>query len=115
MKFTDKLKLVRKANNLTQAEFASSIGISRGNLANIELGNVSPTPMFINCVALMYGIDKEWLLDDTNSDLGALNKSTNLVNKIMEKYDLLDDKYKKFIENQINQFLQLQESEPDED
>ncbi|NFR74510.1 helix-turn-helix transcriptional regulator, partial [Clostridium botulinum] len=35
MKFPEKLKLIRKANNLTQADFANSIGISRGNLANI--------------------------------------------------------------------------------
>ena len=38
MNFTDKLKLIRKTNEMTQAEFAESIGISRGNLANIERG-----------------------------------------------------------------------------
>lgn len=108
MKIFEKLKLIRKANNLTQAEFANSIGISRGNLANIELGNVEPTQLFINCVSLMYNVDKNWLLDDTNSDLSPLNGSTNILTLITDKYDRLDDKYKKFVENQINQLLEMQ-------
>lgn len=111
MNFQEKLKLIRKTNNLTQAEFANSIGISRGNLANIELGKVEPTQVFINCVSLMYNINKNWLLDDSNSDLSALNGSTNILSLIMDKYEHLDDKYKKFVENQINQLLELQNKE----
>ncbi|RPF42072.1 transcriptional regulator with XRE-family HTH domain [Hydrogenoanaerobacterium saccharovorans] len=108
MTFSEKLKLIRKANNLTQADFANYIGISRGNLANIELGNVQPTQVFINCVSLMFNIDKNWLLDDNNNDLSALNGSTNMLSLIMEKYEQLDDKYKKFVETQINQLLEMQ-------
>lgn len=108
MTFSEKLKLIRKSNNLTQAEFASSIGVSRANLANIELGNVSPTPVFINCVSLMYNVDKHWLVDDNNNDLSPLNASTNMLTLIMDKYEQLDSKYKKFVENQINQLLELQ-------
>jgi len=111
MKFPDKLKLLRKANNMTQADFANTIGISRGNLANIELGNVSPTPLFINCVSLMYHVDKNWLLNDSNDDLSALNGSTNMLTLIMDKYEQLDNSYKKFVENQINQLLELQGNE----
>ncbi len=113
MKFSEKLRLVRTSNNLTQAEFAKSIGISRANLANIELGNVLPTPMFINCVSLMYNIDKYWLTDESNDDLSPLNSSKNMVTLIMNKYEQLDNKYKKFVENQINQLLELQKKDTD--
>lgn len=108
MLFSDKIKLLRKKNNLTQAEFANSIGISRANLSGLELGKVTPTPVLINCISLMYHIDKEWLIDDTNDDLSYLNGSGNLLNMIMDKYEQLDDDYKKFVENQINQLLELQ-------
>jgi transcriptional regulator with XRE-family HTH domain len=108
MNTSEKIKLIRKANNLTQAEFANSIGISRGNLANIERGNVVATPIFINCVSLLYNIDKNWLIDDTNDDLSFLNSSVNMQTLITEKYEQLDDKYKKFVENQINQLLDIQ-------
>ncbi len=43
MTFANKLKLIRKTNNLTQTAFAESIGISRENLSGFELGKVSPT------------------------------------------------------------------------
>ena len=108
MKINEKIKLIRKANNLTQEEFAKAIGCSRGNVANIELGNVAPTPMFINCVSLMYCINKNWLLDDSNNDLSVLNGSNDLASIISSKYEALNDDYKKFVENQINQLLELQ-------
>jgi transcriptional regulator with XRE-family HTH domain len=112
--FTDKLKLIRKTNEMTQAEFAESIGISRGNLANIERGIVKPTQIFINCVSLMYHVDKNWLLDDNNDDLSSLNGNANIPSLITDKYNQLDDDYKKFIENQINELLKMQNptSEP---
>lgn len=111
MTFADKLKLIRKANNLTQAEFADSIGISRGNLSGLELGKVTPTSLFINCVSLTYHIDKNWLVDDSNDDLSALNGVTNMASLIAEKYEQLDNKYKKFVENQILQLLEMQKDE----
>ena len=108
MNIPEKIKLIRKINNLTQADFAHTIGISRGNLANIELGKVEPTQIFINCVALMYNIDKKWITDDSNSDLSALNGSTNLLSLIAEKYEQLDDNFKSFIDNQIKDLLEMQ-------
>lgn len=108
VKFADKLKLIRKANNLTQAAFANSIGISRGNLSGLELGKVKPTPVLINCVALMYNIDKNWLMDDKNDDLSALNSATNMTSSIMAKYEQLDDKYKEFVNEQIIKLVELQ-------
>lgn len=113
MELCVKLKLLRKSHNMTQADFANSIGISRGNLANIELGKVAPTALFINCVSLMYHVDKNWLTDENNNDLSALNDSTNMLSLIMSKYEQLDDNFKKFVENQINQLLELQVKEHD--
>ncbi len=111
MTFATKLKHLRKAHNMTQAEFAAAIGISRGNLANIELGNVSPTPLFINCVSLMFHINHEWLVDDTQDDLSVLLTSANMRYMILSKYDKLDANYRKFVEDQITKLLELQNAE----
>ena len=108
MKFYEKLRLIRRANNLTQEEFARSLGISRGNLSGLELGKVEPTQLFINCVSLMYNIDKNWLTDESNNDLSALNGSSGLIYQIMEQYEKLSDPYKKFVENQIKELLEMQ-------
>ncbi|MEE0681478.1 MAG: helix-turn-helix domain-containing protein [Candidatus Gastranaerophilaceae bacterium] len=110
----DKIKLLRRANNMTQADFAKALGISRGNLANIEIGKVSPTPLLINCISLMCNVSKDWLIDDNNEDLSELNGSVNMLSLIISKYEKLDDNYKKFVENQINQLLDIQNSEDQE-
>lgn len=109
MQIAEKIRLLRKANNLTQAAFAESIGISRGNLANIELGKVQPTPVFINCVSLMYNVERAWLTDDEKDDLSVLNGSAGMLARLIEKYEMLDDAYKKFVENQISQLLEMQD------
>lgn len=109
MTIFEKLKLVRTSSQMTQEQFAKAIGISRGNLANIELGKVLPTPLFINCVCLMFDVSKEWLTDDNNNDINALNQSTNSVNLILSQYEKLDDKYKEFVATQISQLLELQD------
>lgn len=95
-------------SDLTQAEFAKTLGISRGNLSGIELGRIKPTQLVINCVALAYNIDRKWLMDDANEDLNALNGSVNMIALLMDKYNQLDDKYKKFVENQIEALVKLQ-------
>ncbi len=107
----EKIKLIRKTNNLTQSEFADSIGISRGNLANIELGKVIPTQLLVNCISLTYNIDKNWLLDNNNNDLSYLNSQSDVVSEIVKIYEKLDDKHKKFLEQQIIQLLELQNNE----
>ncbi|TCZ71447.1 XRE family transcriptional regulator [Paenibacillus albiflavus] len=38
-----RIKCVRKENNLNQTQFAKSIGISQGNLSEIEMGNINPS------------------------------------------------------------------------
>lgn len=110
MKFSEKLRWIRKANNMTQADFAAALGISRGNLANIELGKVAPTALFINCVALMYNVEKEWLENDDDDDLSALEGSA-LIPQILSRYKRLNQNYRLFLEKQILELLELQEKE----
>ena len=110
MDVSEKIKLVRKHNNLTQEKFANSIGTSRANLANIELGNVEPTQIFLNVVSLKYNIDKSWLEDENNSDIAELTQTNEVLKLIIEKYNLLDDKYKIFVDEQINSLLKIQDS-----
>lgn len=111
MTFSEKLKLIRKTYNLTQAEFAHNIGISRVNLVNIEKGRVNPTPLLINCISFAYNIEKEWLQDDTVMEttiIPTANKD-DTIDKIMFYYEQLNDEYKKFVLKQIKQLIELQQ------
>ena len=111
MKISEKLKIIRKVNGLTQQEFASRLGISRSNLSSIEQGVVNPTDLFINCVCLMFEVDKNWLVNENINDLSGIQNSNDLKYLIANKYDQLNDIYKKFIEKQINELLLIQEKE----
>ena len=113
MSFAKKIKLIRNANNLTQEQFAKSIGISRSNMANLEVSKVTPTQLLINCICLTYNVDKEWLTNDTDNDTDLINLKSKkqFQNLIIEKYEQLDDVYKKFIENQIKDLLKIQNNE----
>jgi transcriptional regulator with XRE-family HTH domain len=114
VKFPEKLKLIRRANNQTQEKFAQLLGISRGFLSGLELGKVQPSQLLINCVSLMFNIDRNWLMNDSDNDLSAINGSSGLIYQIMEQYEKLNGPYKKFVENQIKQLLEIQNSDQTE-
>ncbi|WP_081418722.1 helix-turn-helix transcriptional regulator [Paenibacillus sp. Leaf72] len=38
-----RIKCIRKENNQNQSQFAKAIGISQGNLSEIEMGNSNPS------------------------------------------------------------------------
>lgn len=107
MNFGRKLKYIRQDNNLTQSELASIIGISRSNVANLELSKVRPSSLLINCISLKFNIDIDWLTnDDDNENIGIIPKS--IKSEIIENYNKLDNDYKVFIENQIVELLKIQ-------
>lgn len=108
MNFSEKLKLVRKSNDLTQEEFAKTLGVSRGNIANMESGTSKPTQLLINCISMLYNIDKNWLADDSNSSLSGLKTKKNDTELIEKKYSELNDEYKKFVEKTIENLLSIQ-------
>lgn len=107
MTFAEKLKYVRKANHLTQTELAEALGISRSNLANIELGNVTPTALFINCLSLTLNVDKEYLM---NEDIESIEipVSRITVSKVLEQYELLTPEYQQVVDVLVQQLIKLQ-------
>lgn len=115
MTFGDKLKLVRQSRGLTQNQFADKVGTSRANISRMEAGDVAPTRIMINCIALTFCVDKNWLTDDNNDSLSGLDSSDAMAKEIGEKYIQLSDGFKELISDQIEKMLQLQEAEKSED
>lgn len=61
-----RMKYFRKIvlNNMTQEDFGHKIGLSKGNISNIEIGRVAITDRVINdiCSCEEFNINREWLL-----------------------------------------------------
>lgn len=57
---------VRKRNNFTQTQFSELIGISQGNLSEIELGNSKPSADTLISISVNFNVDLNWLLLGSN-------------------------------------------------
>jgi transcriptional regulator with XRE-family HTH domain len=86
------IRRLRKLNNLNQVEFSGKIGISQGNLSEIEQGNCNPS--FDTLLAIkkqfMCSIDDLMILEN---DLFKSNNSSVLTEgeiSMISNYRLLD-------------------------
>lgn len=57
----ERIKKVRKANGLTQQEFADRLNIGRGTLANYEVGRNEPIDAIITLICKEFNVNDTWL------------------------------------------------------
>lgn len=57
----DRIKALRKALNLTQAEFAERTGIKQNTVATYEMGRNPPTDTVITLIVREFGVNETWL------------------------------------------------------
>lgn len=112
MKINEKIKALRLKEKMTQQELAVSLGVTRGYITNIESGKVKPTELMINCIALMYKIDKEWFLNDECVNMDVLKDPSERA--IVENYKKLTGEYKRIAEKHMEMLLALQEEKTSE-
>ena len=62
--FGDRLRKIRRVNNLTQDEFADALGVNKKSLAAWELDSWLPRGIvaFAKRIHLAYGTPVEWIL-----------------------------------------------------
>ncbi|MOA29133.1 Antitoxin PezA [compost metagenome] len=58
----EKIKAFRKLHNLSQVEFSTALGISQGNLSEIEKGSSKPSADTLIALRIKYAFDLNWLL-----------------------------------------------------
>ena len=57
----ERIKELRKHLNLTQQRFADAIGLKRNSVAQIELGDRSPSNSVINNICKTFDVNEVWL------------------------------------------------------
>lgn len=77
----DRIKQIRKSNNLTQQEFASRLGVSRSGVASYESGEREPISAVIALICREFAINEDWLRYGT----GPMNRPVNR-NKEIENF-----------------------------
>ena len=63
MNFGEKVKYLRKSQNMTQQELANELNINRNNLSRIETEKSEPNATLIKSISNLFGISVSSLLD----------------------------------------------------
>lgn len=100
MDTVDKLKYLRKSNNLTQEDVAKKIGTTGSNYSQYESKEQTFTIEHIKKLATLYGVTISYLLDDNNDkeillskeELNKLIEAKNVIEKIEKSYSPKYDK-----------------------
>lgn len=67
MNIGERVKEVRKALNLTQEEFAGELGVTRGAIAKIEIGNRNLTKQMAKAISHEYDVSYIWLTEGSGN------------------------------------------------
>ena len=90
-----RIKLLRKHLNMTQQEFADSLSVKRGAIANYEVGRNEPTDSVIALICREFNVNEEWLRTGEGDMFRKRTKNQEILafaNEIMED---VDDSFKK--------------------
>lgn len=61
----ERIKTIRKMNNIKQKEFAERVSVSASYISKVESGKEVPTEMLLKLIALDFKVSLEWLRDGT--------------------------------------------------
>lgn len=110
--FGQKIKELRKSHQLTQAELASSIGISRPALSLYEAERREPDIDLLNKLAIFFNVSVDYIIGDFNdrndikkdATLHLNGKEYNLINTFrklsIDNQDILIGEAKKLLKEQ---------------
>lgn len=117
----ERLRLIRRHFNLTQARLAESLGVSTSAVSNWE-ADVQEVPVRrLNDISRIYGVDYEWLRTGTGEPFHTKNSATGqtpfeyatnigcdpIIAKLFESICLMSDSDKKELTRLIKQILNI--------
>lgn len=121
----DRIKEIRKYSKLTQVEFGEKIGVKGNTVTGYETGLRNPTDAVLRSICREFRVNETWLrtgegemfqelpledevaaavsnvLDDINCD----NSVYTLIKELLLKYDRLDPKSKKVIDEYADDII----------
>ncbi len=132
MTVNERIKEIRKSNELTMEKFGEYIGVTKAAISKIEKGERGVTDQMIKSICREFGYREEWLRDgiepkqppkleeDELSEyiedlLSTENSTYTLVKSILKTYNKLDDKSKQVINNTIDELIAEMKKETDTD
>lgn len=95
----ERIRELRKANGLSQSEFAESLGVTLGVVYNMEKNRIAKwdtkTPL-LNLMCDKYGCRREWLIDGEGEMMQDLSREQEIIKVVSEMF-AGDDSFKQDI------------------
>lgn len=86
----ERLKDARKSKGLSQEALASSVGVSRGVIQNLEYNRAEPQPIVIKAICNTLNINENWLLTG-EGDMVDNSDAIRSAKILSELYDVAKD------------------------
>ncbi len=86
---SERIKQVRLALGMTQAQFGEKLGVSRGVVANVELCRAAVRDLFVDHLCEIFSVSRRWLLEGEGDMF--LDSDAALLERLSRKYDLDDN------------------------
>lgn len=114
----ERIRAIRKRQNLSQTKFGEKLGVSRNVINDIENGRVEAKPLIVKHICSVFGISEQWLLtgdgnmsaETTQALLDELATEYNMSDKqkrIMAAFAAMDDKKREFLAEVFFEFVDL--------
>lgn len=100
-----RLRLVRKALNLNQIEFAKQIGLTQTSLSMIEVGNNTLTDKNIKLICATFNVSEQWL----RNGKGEMFNASPYVKELGDILENLTPETQRYLLIMARELLSLQE------
>ncbi|MDR0641302.1 MAG: helix-turn-helix domain-containing protein [Treponema sp.] len=104
-----RIRMLRKALNLTQNKFAMILAVSQSQIASMETGEREVKSRIIRQLCDSFGVNGHWLR--TGEGPMFIQKNDAQLTKLLALFVNLEPRYQDFILNAIDQFLKMQEEQ----
>ena len=104
----DRIKAIRKDQQMNQSEFANDLGIPLSNIQSYEIGRRAPSEASIKLICSKYKVNEEWLRTG-NGEMKQPRSDNEIIAKFVN--DVMESKSDEFRKRLINALSQLDEDE----
>ena len=100
----DRIKAIRKDQQMNQSEFANDLGIPLSNIQSYEIGRRAPSEASIKLICSKYKVNEEWLRTG-NGEMKQPRPDNEIIAKFVN--DVMESKSDEFRKRLINALSQL--------
>lgn len=91
----ERFKLIRNALKLSQDEFGEKLGLTRGAIANVELGRTEAKPLFISLVCSTFNVNETWLRTGEGEMFNEMDREEQIAYYLGDIFSEPGDTFKK--------------------